>query len=426
MRYRMRIIFLVIVLVLSAYGGTNRANAADDEVLKQLKAIIEKQQEQLEAQQKAIEDLKQKVDALSQQEAPTTAPPEAAPISAGMVKSRGDKVAVKLFGHVNRALLVSNDGNDTSYYNVDNSHSQSRLGIDGTAKIDDHLFIGSKIELGLKSNPSGDVDQTDKNTNFDINERVVEIFLKDDRYGTLSIGQGHTASDGSSEVDLSGTAVTGYSDIPGFAGGQFFYDKRSQSLSDTRIRGVFQNMDGLSRQDRIRYDTPNIYGIQASGSVINNEGGDLALRYSAKFGDTLVAAAGAWASPGDLFANVDSQYNGSMSVLFGMGLNFTVAGGYRDLKGLREDDDATFFYGKAGYRRGFFSFGDTAFSVDYARHNDIAQKDDAADTIGLQMVQNLDPWGSEWYLGYRYHTLDRTNENFDDINAIMSGFRVKF
>ena len=343
-----------------------------------------------------------------------------------MVKSRGDKVAVKLYGHVNRALLVSNDGNDTDYYNVDNANSQSRLGIDGVAKINDHLSIGSKIELGLKSNLSGDVDQKNKNPSFDINERVLEMFITHDRFGKLSIGQGHTASDGSSEVDLSGTSVIGYSFISGVAGGQLFFDKKTKSLSDTRIRNVFQNMDGLARQDRIRYDSPIYNGFQGSGSINNDDGGDLVLRYSGKFGDTRVAAAGAWASPGDQIPNVDNQYNGSASVLFGMGLNFTVAGGYRDLKDARSGDDASFIYGKVGYRRSFFSFGDTAFSVDFGRFDDVVQTKDEADTIGTQIVQNLDPWGSEWYLGYRYHSLDREDEDFDDINAFMSGFRVKF
>ena len=115
-----------------------------------------------------------------------------------------------------------------------------------------------------------------------------------------------------------------------------------------------------------------------------------------------------------------------MSVLCGLGLNFTLAGGYRDLKGSRNDDDSSFFYGKVGYRKSFFSFGDTAFSVDFSRSDDIVQNGDEADEIGAQLVQKMDPWGSEWYLGYRYHTLDRDNENFDDINAVMSGFRVKF
>jgi predicted porin len=400
--------------------------ATETESLKQLKAIIEHQQKQLEAQQQAIEELKRKVDELAKEAPLQTTPPEIAPESARVVKSEDDKVSVTLYGHINRALLVSNDGDETNYYNVDGGHSQSRMGLRAEAAVNEHLDIGTTIELGLKSNLSSEVDQTDKSTDFDINDRIIEVFLDDERFGRLFMGQGHTASDGTSEVDLSGTPIAGYSDIPGMAGGQFFYDKQTGSLSTTRIKNVFNNMDGLGRQDRIRYDTPNFSGFQASGSINNDDGGDIALRYSAKFGETQVAAAGAWASPEDQIPTVDKQYNGSASVLFGMGLNFTVAGGYQDLKGTRSGDEASFIYGKVGYRQDFFSFGETAFSVDFSRSEDIDQNGDEADAFGFQCVQDLDPWGSEWYLGYRYHTLDRRNQSYDDINSFMSGFRVKF
>ncbi len=296
------VVLTVFVFTVMAYLTVPPVAANDAETLEQLKAIIE-------AQQKDIEELKRKVNELTRKEKPETAPPEAAPVSANMVKSRDDKVAVKIYGHVNRALLVADDGDDTNYYNVDNANSQSRLGIDGVAKINDHLSIGSKIELGLKSNLSGDVDQKNKNPSFDINERVLEMFITHDRLGELSIGQGHTASDGSSEVDLSGTSVIGYSFISGVAGGQLFFDKKTKSLSDTRIRHVFQNMDGLARQDRIRYDSPIYYGFRGSGSINNDDGGDLALRYSGKFGDTMVAAAGAWARspPSSLLMDPDPR-----------------------------------------------------------------------------------------------------------------------
>ena len=426
MKYRMQIALAVFASIMIALPFRSAAQTTDEETLKQLKVIIEQQQKQLEAQQQAIEALQQKVDAPSQQEAPTTEPPEAAPVSAGIVKSSEDKVTVKLYGFLNRAVLVSDDGNDTEYYNVDNANAQSRFGIRGKAKITEDLAIGSHIELGLNSNLSSAVDQNNKNTDFDLTDRIIEMFLEDDRYGKLSLGQGHMASDGSSEVDLSGTMMAGYSAIAQLAGGQFFYDKNTQDLSSTRIRNVFDNMDGLGREDRARYDTPILHGFQVSGSINNDDGGDVTVRYSGKFGETLVAAAGAWASPADQIDDVDNQYNGSASVLFGMGLNFTVAGGYQDLDGSRSSDDATFIYGKVGYRREFFSPGDTAFALEFGRFNDIAQNDDEADTIGAHLVQHFDPWGAEWYLGYRHHTLDRDNGNFDDINTFVSGFRVKF
>ena len=42
------------------------------------------------------------------------------------------------------------------------------------------------------------------------------------------------------------------------------------------------------------------------------------------------------------------------------------------------------------------------------------------------MVQDLKTWGSEVYLGYRLHMLDRNGVDYDNINAVMTGMRVKF
>jgi hypothetical protein len=245
------------------------------------------------------------------------------------------------------------------------------------------------------------------------------------RYGKLSLGHGDTASNNTAEVDLSGTDVVGYSSIADMAGGQFFFDNDTDTLSNTTIGDVFSNFDGLSRDDRLRYDTPDFYGFVASGSVVSGDAADVALRYSAKFGDFKLAAAAAYSDPASNSGSVDDTIDGSISVLHGSGFNLTFAGGTRDYK-VSGRDDGMFYYGKLGYQRKFFSIGTTAMSVDYSRNEDVEQDGDEADTVGFQFVQNIDQWATEYFLGYRYHSLDRDNTDFKDINAVMTGLRVKF
>ncbi|RWX49046.1 hypothetical protein VU00_12923 [Candidatus Electrothrix marina] len=68
---------------------------------------------------------------------------------------------------------------------------------------------------------------------------------------------------------------------------------------------------------------------------------DAALRYSGEFGGTKLKAAVAYSDPGD--GKDYTQINGSASVLFGFGLNLTVAGGTRDLDDMPANgDDPTF------------------------------------------------------------------------------------
>ena len=66
--------------------------------------------------------------------------------------------------------------------------------------------------------------------------------------------------------------------------------------------------------------------------------------------------------------------------------------------------------------------------MDYARNEDVAQDDDDATSVGVAIVQDLSQFGMEYYLGYRWHELDRGegSTDFDDINSVMSGVRVKF
>ena len=241
----------------------------------------------------------------------------------------------------------------------------------------------------------------------------------------MRLGHGSTASDGSSEADLSGTAVVGYSSVVDMAGGHFFYDPAAAALSTTRVGDVFTNMDGLGRDDRILYETPGFYGFKAATSWISGGAADISVGYAGEMGPVSLAAAAAYAGYGTNTANMDNQLNGSASVLHQSGLNFTLAAGKRRFN-LAGRDDATFYYGKLGYRRDFFEFGETAFAADLARNFDLAANSDEADSFGLVGVQNFKNWGTEYYLGYRFYKLERPGTDLDRIDAVMTGVRVKF
>jgi predicted porin len=209
------------------------------------------------------------------------------------------------------------------------------------------------------------------------------------------------------------------------AGGQLFYNKNTGTLSDTPIVSVYGNIDGLGRDERIRYDSPSFSGFIGSASYIADGGGDFAVRYTAQMDAFKLAAAAAYANPGSSSDLIDDQLAGSVSVLHDSGFNGTVAMGVRDNKEPGRDD-AGFFYTKFGYRARWCPLGVTSLSADYGRSSDFTVNGDDADTFGLQMVQDIQEWGTEAYLGYRFHKLDRNAVDFDNINAIMTGMRVKF
>jgi hypothetical protein len=416
---------ILCAVALVGISSTARGES-DEETLNKLKQIIEEQQDQIDAQQKTLEDLKRQVDAFSEPSTPS-ASQVADKKSEVVVKSRNDKVSLTIYGQVNRAALYANDGDEDNWFFVDNDNSSTRIGLLGSTNAIDGFSIGTRFEVEFQSNPSNEVSQEDKNGVGDNNfkRRHFDIFLKSERFGKLSLGRGDTASNNTAEVDLSGTDVVGYSSIADMAGGQLFFDNDTDTLSNTTIGDVFNNFDGLSRDDRLRYDTPNFYGFFASGSVVSGDAADVALFYSAKLGDFKLAAAAAYSDPAGTSNSVDDSIDGSISVLHSSGFNLTFAGGIRDYK-VSGRDDGTFYYGKLGYQRKFFSIGTTAMSVDYGRNDDVEQDGDEANTVGFQFVQNIDQWATEYFLGYRYHNLDRDNTDFKDINALMTGLRVKF
>ena len=182
--------------------------------------------------------------------------------------------------------------------------------------------------------------------------------------------------------------------------------------------GSRSNFDGLSRKDRVRYDTPTFAGFYASASTGNSSIWDTALRYAGDFGGIKLAAAAAWSDYGTSSSTNDNILSSSASLLFDFGLNFTAS--YAKLS--RDGTDPYNIFGKVEYK----FLEKHAVSVQYSRTENLSAKDDKGDTIGLGYV--FSPWKSvEFYGTYYIYMLDRdAGSNPDDINVGMIGGRVKF
>ncbi len=371
--------------------------------------------------------------------------------------SQNEKLKVDLYGQVNRAVLFVDDGNTNEFYHADNDNSSTRLGFKVSAPTTDKLTAGANIEFEYQANPSNFVWQNDPNYKTDpdanrLDKRILEVYLNSS-FGKLSVGHGSTASDGSSEVDLSGTSVAGYSEVRGFGGGMRFYDNRAKKLDvysakdaagntvndakkDVSINNVYNNLDGLSRKDRLRYDTPKLAGFQLAVSTYAesiDDAEDVAVSYVGELGGHKLSAAASYVYYNNASAN-KYQYSGSLSFLTGFGLNLTAAAGNLERRDVTKPD-ANFYYGKVGYIANLFSVGTSNFAVEYGTFNDFQNNEDRANATGVLFVQNLKDWSTELYLGYRYYELNRCRDSkgkyvpfdyYSDIQAAMAGMRLKF
>ena len=272
------LVFAITITGFMLVNSIQPASAASiDEKLDRLERLLQQQQQQIESQSRTIQQLEEKLEKMT-----TSAPAASATTDQQMaqsgkpaVQSGNEKVNVKLYGQLNRGVLLVDDGDSTNTYQVDNDNSSTRVGLLGSVNTIEDWTIGTKFEVEFESNSSSAVDQDNQNGvgGDSFNERWADIFINSP-YGKLSVGQGDTASNNTSEIDLSGTTVAGYSDPNSNAGGQFFYDDSTKMLSGTRVKNVFSNFDGLSRDDRIRYDTPEWRGLKLATSAVSGDGGD--------------------------------------------------------------------------------------------------------------------------------------------------------
>ncbi len=407
-----------------ASGGSGMG--ANDSMLQELKRMIEQQQAQLDKQAAEISALKEQL-AGNSEAIGAKADKGALDNTDKMVTSSLSNVNLSLYGHINKAAMYVNNGDTSKWYVVDNINSQTRLGLRANVETSSNWDIGGRIEYGIVSNASSDVNQLNTNnaTSTSFKLRWAEVSFKNERFGKFSLGKGSSASDGSAEVDLSGTTVASYAGYSDMAGSSLWYEGSTDNLSRLEISNVHSDFDGLSRTDRIRYDTPSFAGFSVAASANSGDAFDGALWYNRKFGETKLAAGIAWANPGDLNSSVDSQYSGSISAMFPMGFNATFSLGGQELDASRRDNP-TNWYGKLGYQTKFYDAATTSFSIDYGETSDLAQNNDKLKSWALAAVHNLSDWGTEVYLAYRNHQLDRDGRDFDDIHVFWTGARVKF
>jgi len=438
------IVFVVLLLAVQPFL-VNQVSAqektVDGEKIERLERLIRAQQQQLESLQQQLNELKQtatdakaeaeeaksvaeasekRVDVISTAKAKNEvqASTEKVVTSAG-----GERTKLSISGWVNRAVNIVDDGKDTDAYFVDNDNAESRVNFAGTAKVTDDLTLGSMIELTIAPNKASNVNQEDQDVDNVFEQRITEATLDSKRFGKLSLGKGFSAAYGSASRDLSRTSVISYVTVADTAGGMLFRQKDDDTLTNLPINVAFQSFDGLSRVNRVRYDTPAYHGFRLSAAAVSDQRYDTALWWGGQgYGFKAIGAVGLADPNRD---DTGLQYDGSFSLLHeDTGLNLTLS------TGLQERDnqsDAGNLYGKLGWLTRFFSFGETAFGVDYTRTQNQPTENDDGYSIGAAAVQFFEEYGTEIYGLYRLYSLDRDVEpDVHDISVVSIGARVKF
>lgn len=328
-------------------------------------------------------------------------------------------------GQINQMVIYADDGDESDVTIADNDSSSTRIRATGSEDFGKvKVGVVFEIEAERNSSWSWQINQ-DNDGIFNWNDRKFNVYF-DTAAGKFEIGKGNTASNGTAEVDLSDTWLVMYSSWADHGGSLLWknddgseYDPLGTGTSVT-VGDVTSNFDGMSRKDRIRYNTPTMAGFTLSTSFINGGGWDGALRYSGDFGGNKLAAAVSYSKPQGQSDTEKDRIAGSISYLAPFGLNLTLAYGQSNFEASGRDD-AVSYYGKIGYKAGIH-----AFSIDYGVTEDLYAEDTEAAAYALGYVVN--PWKPvELYAVYRVYTAEVDGfDDPEDINIIAAGTRVKF
>ncbi len=369
----------------------------------------------------------------------------------GVLATGNDKVRLTFSGQINRALNVVDDGVSTDLFQVDNENASSRFRFLGETSPYADTQALTLFEFEWPINGSLDVSQLDPSVtdslNKGLNLRLLEVGFSNNRYGSLFIGQGWMASDGTAEVDLSGITTPmwsgqtfAYGGMLPTADGGFVPKDPSQAPDDTtdpyytdptNFVSVFQlgnALDGLSRLVRVRYNTPVYAGFQLSAAAATEDRYDVALRYA---GETswarFAAAASYWTDVSD---DGYDGYTGSASMIlvndtaWWDGLSFTVSAARQDFDAF--ENSPTTYFGKVAYQFRIWDVGRTAVALAYGSYDDFRVVDEDMQLYGLGFSQNFDAIGTEAYAGLTQSSFDNPAIDYSDMTTLQFGAMVRF
>jgi len=124
-----------------------------------------------------------------------------AELEATTVRKGNRVVSVQLYGQVNRALLIWDDGRDSDAYIVDNDASNSRFGFRGSAALKPGWEAGFRFEAEINDAESGSVNQfkdgddTKSQSGEFFTLRRTSLYVESQQLGRVTIGQTSAATD---------------------------------------------------------------------------------------------------------------------------------------------------------------------------------------------------------------------------------------
>ncbi|MXW92155.1 MAG: hypothetical protein F4114_17465 [Rhodospirillaceae bacterium] len=191
-----------------------------------------------------------------------------------MVQSGNSRVKVTLYGWVNKAVRLARTPQVSSVQVIDNSHSGSRLGVRAVGKLNPNTTGVGLIEADFRANHRHGTG-FDSPTGGQINIRHTVASLTHKDMGTISLGHSWVGGGFAHGGSFSGTGG-----VFGIWGPDGDGVKATATVNGMKVEGKprhgmtgrgFPTLFG-GREDRLRYDSPNLMGASVNASYNENRG----------------------------------------------------------------------------------------------------------------------------------------------------------
>ncbi len=343
----------------------------------------------------------------------------------------GAGVEAKLDGQVNRMILYADNGVNDDVLFTDNNESGTRLRLRGSTDLGNGMKAGIHWETDWQFNDSATMDIGDNDDDRREESRIRDLYFSGP-FGKLSLGRGNGAANGTTETNFSSTFIVGSAGDFHLGGLTFRTDDLSEFGSSVAGYGaVFNNLDGLSRNSRLRYDTPALGPVVLSADV-GQEKFELAARLNQKLADGgKVGAAIGYVdcdndNEGGSCSGVSSttpfdQLGLSGALLLGNGFNVAAFWGEKSFDESPGREDPSAWWINVGQK-----FGANEVAVSYGESDDAVANNDEGKRYALKFVHSMKDHGVEIYASIFKAELDRPGASIEDLNGAVIGSRVKF
>ena len=311
-------------------------------------------------------------------------------------------VDFSISGQVNRALFIVDQGDHTRAKVANNGASSTRVRVTGSSEMMDGNTAGIHIEY----EEGGSTTQGDTT----IKLRHANAWFSGG-FGKITLGQASEAGDGTVYPDKSG--------VWGIGVGQL------HSSGSTLYGVYFDSLDGGTRLNLVRYDTPVIGLVSGAVSVANDDYVSAKITGDQSVGGTTVS--------GSLAVNMGASDNAdvttaALGIGLASGITWSVAWASSNSPKVGQET-ASYVHTVVGYK-----FGNSSVGVSYYGGNDMDVNGSESTGIGVGAAHLLPKVDAVVYAGVQQHSVDggdSTNASLDakgngDDTVLTIGTKISF